>query len=143
MKVTLRGYDHGADPSLGPQEVFSQEGTVDENGSFVFENIEIPLNRIFIAELTFDGVDLQSGFVIVKEGDTSLTLPPLVLYKKTEDLSALVVEEARIFFEYGTDVVQVFNVYSFRNPGDEIIVVKFNEKGEVPFINGGFIRLWL
>ena len=26
MKVTLRGYDHGADPSAGPQEVFSQEG---------------------------------------------------------------------------------------------------------------------
>ena len=134
LKVTLRGLDHGADPSQGPQTVFSQEGAVDENGSFVFENIEIPLNRIFIAELTFDGVDLQSGFVIVKEGDTSLTLPPLVLYKKTEDLSALVVEEARIFFEYGTDVVQIFNVYSFRNPGDEIIVVKFNEKGEVPFI---------
>jgi mono/diheme cytochrome c family protein len=134
LKVTLRGYDHGADPSQGPQEVFSQEAAVDENGSFVFENIEVPLNRIFIAELTFDGVDLQSGFAIVEEGTTSLTLPPIPLYKKTEDTSALVVEEARIFFEYGTDVVQIFNVYSFRNPGDEIVVVKFNEKGEVPFI---------
>lgn len=134
LKVTLRGYDHGDDPSQGPQEVFSQDGTVDKNGSFVFENIEIPLNRIFIAELTFDGLDLESGFAIVKEGNASLTLPPITLYKKTEDTSALVVEEARIFFEYGTDVVQIFNVYSFRNPGDEIIVVKFNEKGEVPFI---------
>jgi len=124
LKVTLRGYDHGADPSQGPQEVFSQEGTVAANGSFVFENIEIPLNRIFIAELAFDGIDLQSGFVIVKEGNTSLSLPPMILYNKTEDTSALIVEEARIFFEYGTDVVQVFNVYSFRNPGDEIIVVK-------------------
>ena len=134
LKVTLRGYDHGADPSQGPQEVFSQEGTVDPDGFFVFENIEVPLNRIFLAELTFDGMDLQSGFAIVKEGNTSLTLPPIVLYKKSEDTSALVVEEARIFLEYGTDVVQIFNVYSFRNPGDEIIVVKFNEKGEVPFI---------
>ena len=134
LKVTLRGYDHGADPSQGPQEVFSQAGTIDENGSFVFENIEVPLNRIFLAELNFDGVDLQSGFAIVKEGDTSLTLPPIVLYNKTEDTSALVVDEARIFFEYGTDVVQVFNVYSFRNPGDEVVVVKFNEKGEVPFL---------
>jgi mono/diheme cytochrome c family protein len=134
FKVTLRGYDHGADPSQGPQEVFSQEGTVDENGSFVFDNIELPLNRIFLAELNFDGIDLQSGFAIVKEGNTSLTLPPITLYKRTEDTSALVVEEARIFFEYGTDVVQIFNVYSFRNPGDEIVVVKFNEKGEVPFI---------
>ena len=134
LKITLRGYDHGADPSQGPQEVFSQEGAADENGSFVFENIEIPLNRIFLAEITFNGIDLRSGFAIVKEETTSLTLPPITLYKRTEDMSALVVEEARIFFEYGTDVVQVFNVYSFRNPGDEIIVVKFNEKGEVPFI---------
>ncbi len=30
--------------------------------------------------------------------------------------------------------MQVFNVYSFRNPSDEIIVVKLNENGEVPFI---------
>jgi hypothetical protein len=45
-----------------------------------------------------------------------------------------VIDEARIFFEYGTDGVQVFNVYSFRNPGDEIVVVKLNENGEVPFI---------
>ena len=134
LTVTLRGYDHGANPSAGPQEVFSQEGAVDANGSFVFENIEMPLNRIFIAELAYDGMELQSDFAIVEEGNTRLALPPIALYKKTEDTSALVVDEARIFFEYGTDVVQVFNVYSFRNPGDEMIVVKLNEKGEIPFI---------
>jgi mono/diheme cytochrome c family protein len=134
LKVTLRGYDHGADPSTGPQEVFAQEGAVDENGTFMFENIEMPLNRIFIAELTYDGMDLRSGFAIVKEGDTSLSLPPITLYNKTEDTSALVVDEARIFFEYGTDAIQVYNVYSFRNTGDEMVVVKLNEKGEVPFI---------
>lgn len=134
LKMTLRGYDHGADPSAGPQEVFSQEGSVDENGSFAFENIEMPLNRIFIAELTYDGMDLQSGFGIVKEGNASLTLPPITLYNKTEDTSALIVDETRIFFEYGTDVVQVFSVYSFRNPSDEIILVKLNEKGEIPFL---------
>lgn len=134
LKVTLRGYDHGADPSAGPEEVFSQESTVQQDGAFVFENIEIPLNRIFIAELEYDGMNVQSGFAIVKEGDTNLSLPPITLYNKTEDISALIVDETRIFLEYGTDVVQVFNVYSFRNPSDETVVVKMNEKGEVPFI---------
>ena len=135
VKVTLRGYDHGADPSAGPQEVFSQEGTVDpENGSFVFENVEMPLNRIFLAELTFDGMNLQSGFSIVKEGDTSISLPPIKLYNKTEDTSKLVMDETRIFFEYGTDSVQVFNVYSFRNPSEETVVVKLDKNGEIPFI---------
>jgi hypothetical protein len=130
----LRGYDHGADPSAGPQEVFSQEGSVNEDGSFTFENMEMPLNRIFIAEITFDGVNLQSEFAIVKEGDTSVSLPPITLYNKTEDTSKLVVDEARIFFEYDTDTIQVYNVYSFRNPSDEIIVVTLNEHGEIPFI---------
>ena len=135
MKVTLRGYDHGTDPSAGPQEVFSQEGPLNADGSFVFENIEIPLNRIFTAEINYDGTNLQSDYAIVKEGDTRVSVPPIKLYKKTTDTSKLVVDEARIFFEYGTDnTVQVFNVYSFRNPTDEIIVVTLNENGEVPFI---------
>lgn len=134
FKVTLRGYDHGADPSAGPQEVFSQEGTVAVDGSFVFEDIEMPLNRIFIAELTYDGIELQSGFAIVKEANTSLTLSPITLYNQTENTSALIVDETRIFFEYGTDVVQVFSVYSFRNPSDEIILVTLNENGEIPFL---------
>ena len=134
LKVTLRGYDHGADPSAGPQEVFSQEVPVNTDGSFVLENAEIPLNRIFIAELTYDGMDLQSGFAIVKEGDTAVDLPAITLYNKTEDTSRLAFDEVRTFFEYGTDGIQVFNVYSFRNPSDEMVVVTLNEKGEIPFI---------
>lgn len=134
LKVTLRGYDHGADPSQGPQEVFSQEASIDSNGSFVFKNVEVPLNRIFVAELSFDGMELQSGFAIVKEGNTDLTLPPITLYNKTEDTSGLVIDETRIFFEYGTDSVQVFQVYNFRNASDEMIIVTANEKGEIPFM---------
>ncbi len=135
MKVTLRGFDHGADPSAGPQEVFSQEGDLNTNGSFAFENIEMPLNRIFTAEITYDGTKLQSDYAIVKEGDTSVSVPPIKLYTKTTDTSKLVVDEVRIFFEYGTDnTIQVFNVYSFHNPTEQTIVVTLDEQGQVPFI---------
>jgi mono/diheme cytochrome c family protein len=133
LKVTLRGYEHGADPNTGAQEVFSQQGTVNEDGSFAFEDVEIPANRIFIAAVTYDGIDLQSDFAIVKEGDTSVSLPTIPLYGKTEDTSGLVIDEARIFLEYGTDGIQVFNVYSFRNAGDETILVTLDELGQVPF----------
>jgi hypothetical protein len=134
LKVTLRGYDHGADPSAGAIEVFSQEAAVNEDGSFIFEGVEIPFNRIFVAELRYDGIDLQSDFAIVEEGNTSVTLPPITLYKKTEDASRLVIDEARIFLEYGESGVQVFNVYSFRNPSEEIILVSLDERGEIPFL---------
>ncbi|MBN2115171.1 MAG: c-type cytochrome [Anaerolineales bacterium] len=133
LKVTLYGFDHGAAPSTGPQEVFSQEGSVRADGTFVFENVELPLNRIFIAEVTVDGAQVQSGFAIAKEDNTSLSLPPIKLYKKTDDTSKLVLDEVRIFFEYGTDGVQVFNVYSFRNPSEASIVVTSSAKNELPF----------
>lgn len=133
LKVTLRGYEHGADPNTGAQEVFTQEASVNKDGSFVFENVELPANRIFIAELTYDDMGLQSDYAIVNEGDTSVSLPPIPLYSKTDDASRLVIDEARIFLEYGTGGVQVFNVYSFRNPGDETIVVTLDENGQIPF----------
>src|SRR6266498_2707522 len=133
MKVTLRGYDHGADPNTGPQEVFTQEDTLNSDGSFAFENIELPLNRIFIAEVTFEGTNLRSDFAVVKEGDTSVSLPPIKLYNKTTDTSKLVIDESRIFSAHRTAVVQVHNVYSFRNPSDETIVVTLEKNSEVPF----------
>jgi len=134
LKVTLHGLDHGADPSAGPQEVLTLDGRVNANGTFVFKNIEASANRIYIAEITFEGITLQSDFAVVPEGATDVSLPPITLYHLTEDTSALVIDEARIFFEYGSNKVQVFNVYLFRNPSDEIIVVKLNENSEVPFI---------
>jgi hypothetical protein len=134
-KVTLRAYDHGADPSQGPQEVFSQEGTLNADGTFAFDNIEIPLNRIFIAEINYEGTTLQSSYAIVKEGDTAVSVPPIQLYKKTTDTSKLVIDESRVFFEYGSDnTIQVFNVYSFHNPSDETIVVTLDANSQVPFI---------
>jgi hypothetical protein len=114
--------------------VLTLEGVLTATGTYRFDKVELPTSRIFIAELAFDGMNLQSGFAIVKEGDTSVSLPPITLHNKTEDTSGLVIDEARIFFEYGTDNVQVFNVYSFRNPSDEIIVVGLNDNSEISFM---------
>ncbi len=134
LKVTLRGYDHGADPNTGPKEVFSQDAPVRADGSYAFENIEIPVNRIFIAEVSFGGTDLQSDFAIVKAGDTSVSLPAITLYNTTEDTSKLVIDQARILLQYGADGIQVYNVYSFRNTSEEAVHVKLDQKGEIPFI---------
>ena len=136
LKITLRGFDHGADPSTGPQEVVTLDGTLNADGrTYSFGDIEIPTNRIFIAETTINGFPFQSEFAIVEEGATIVTLPAIYIYDTTEDTSALVVDETRIFFEYSSDnTIQVFGVYSFRNTGDKIIQVPMNANGELPFI---------
>jgi mono/diheme cytochrome c family protein len=148
QKVTLRAFDHGTDPSAGPQEVAAIEGTVNTDGSYSFTNVEMPDRRIFIAEVEVDGIQVQSDFVIVEAGTTSITLPPLVLHAMTEDTSLLVMDEVRMFLEYTDTEVQVFGVYSFRNPTDKTIIVELKDGGDIPFIktpegtiNGGYEAL--
>jgi len=134
LKVTLLGYEHGSDPSSGPQEVVRLESAVTADGTFSFANVEMPANRIFIAEAILGGLAAQSEFVVVAEGDTRVNLPPITLYATTTDTSALVMDEVRLFVEYGDTDVQIYGVYSFRNTGDKTIVVELKDGTEVPFI---------
>lgn len=134
LKVTLHGYDHGADPSAGPQEVLTQEGVVNADGSYKFENVEMPLSRIFIAEVDVNGVTMQSDFGIVEEGNSALTLPPLVVSEMTDNTSLLVMDEVRLFLDYSDTNIQVFGVYSFHNPTEKTIRVELKDGTDVPFI---------
>jgi hypothetical protein len=43
-------------------------------------------------------------------------------------------DEVRLFLDYGDTEVQVFGVYSFRNPSDKTIVVELKDGTEIPFI---------
>ncbi len=134
LKITLRGFDHGSDPNAGPQEVLTLENVLNADGTFSFDNVEMPKSRIFSAELTHEGVTLKSGFAIVEEGTSTLTLPPIILYRITNDTLGLVMDDARIVFNYAENNIQVFGVYSFRNPTDKIIVAKLKDGVEIPFI---------
>jgi mono/diheme cytochrome c family protein len=135
LKVTLHAYEHGADPSTGPTELFTQDSVVNSDGTYTFNNVEMPENRIFIAEIEVDGIKLQSGYGVVKAGDTALTLPVLTVYGMTTDPSALVMDEVRLFMDYsGSNTVQYFGVYSFHNPSDQTILIEMKNGAEIPFI---------
>jgi len=134
LKITLRGFDQGSDPNATPQEVLSLGGTVNAEGTFAFDHVEMPASRIFMAQVKHDGITLQSGFAIVEEGASKLTLPPITLYGTTNDISALVMDDARIFFDYAENDIRVFAVYSFRNLTDKIVVAQLKDGVEIPFI---------
>jgi mono/diheme cytochrome c family protein len=134
QKVTLRGFDHSTDPNTNPKEVLSLDGTLNADGIFDFEDIEMPKGRIFMAQIVYEGITLQSDFAVVEEGNTSLNLSPIKLYGTTDDPSSLVIDEARIFFDYTENEIQVFSVYSFRNQTDKIIAVPLKGGLEIPFL---------
>ena len=135
LKVTLHGYQHGTDPSAGPQEVVTLEGTVNADDTFTFPNVELPANRIFVAELTATDISAESDFAVVAEGDSSVTIPTIVVHATTTDTSALVMDDVRMFVEYGDTDVKIYGVYSFRNTGDKTIMVELKDgSSDVPFI---------
>ena len=135
LKVTLRSFEHGGDPSAGPQETGLFETTVNADRTFIFENIEIPENQIYIAEVDVNGLNYQSEFAVVEAGMTELTLPPIVVYATTEDFSALRIDSVQIFFDFANaDTAQIFAVYSITNTGDETIIINMGDDQVVPFI---------
>ncbi|MGE5643191.1 MAG: c-type cytochrome [Byssovorax cruenta] len=134
LKIKLVGYEHGTDPNAGPGEVYSQEGIVNSDGSYRFENVEMPENRIFLTEVEVEGIKMQSGYGIVEAGTSSLTLPPITLYATTKDTSVLVMDEVRLFLDYSGSDIQVFGVYSFHNPSDKTVLVELKDGKEIPFI---------
>ncbi len=135
LKVTLRGYEHGADTNASPQEIATFDITVNPDGMYYFGNIEIPENRIFRAEINLDGIIYQSEFVVVEAGTTELVLPPITVYATTDDYSVLRVDALQMYFDFANEQnVQILAVYSFTNTSDKTVVVKLNDAQEIPFI---------
>lgn len=136
LTITLRGYDHGgSDPSGGAQEVFSAVGVINADGTYIFENVELPENRIFLLDAAYSGVSLQSEPGVALAGQSALELAPLRLYAIGTDTSKLVVDEVSLFFHArDATTLDVLGLYSFRNPGPDMIMVKMAEQQEIPFI---------
>lgn len=136
LTVTLRGYEHDfTNPSAGTQEVLTLEGSAASDGTFKFENVEMPENRIFLAEVTYGGIDLSSEFAIVKAGQTSVELPPLVLYEVTDDTSVLTMDELNIFLSVENEnAYQILGLYTFRNASEKIVSVPMGSQQEIPFL---------
>lgn len=136
LAVTLRGYEHDfANPNAGTQEVLTLEGTAAADGSFKFENVEMPENRIFLAEVNYGGIELGSEFVIVEAGQTAVELPPLTLYEVTDDTSLLTVDELNIFISVENETAyQVLGLYTFRNASEKIVAVPVGSQQEIPFL---------
>ena len=137
LVVTLHGFDHGStDPSAGPQEILTQDGTLNADGTYSFENIEMPEGRIFLVEASYSGVSLQSEMGIVEAGQNALVISPIALYELTADTSALAIDQLHLFVQTsGEDKYEILALYTFRNTGDAIITVELtSQQTEIPFL---------
>lgn len=135
LVITLHGFDHASGASAGAEKVFSQVGEIDRTGAYIFENIEMPVGRIFLLEAAYSGITLQSELGVVEDGQSSLTLPTLILYEISLATEGLVIDELDIIIHpSGETSYEVYAVYSFRNEGETVVAVKMADQQEIPFL---------
>ncbi len=135
LTVTLRGYDHSQDQTTGPQEVLTMTSTAAPNGSYTFNNVAMPLNRIFLAEVQYAGFQYRSDFASVQAaGTTSLSVPTLKLYDKSTDFSLLKLDQVHIYTDFATaGTVQVLEIYAFSNSSNRSVIIS-QDGNSIPFI---------
>jgi mono/diheme cytochrome c family protein len=134
LTVTLHGFDHAADQTSGPQEVLTLSTTAGADGSYTFENVAMPLNRIFLAEVTYEGIPYRSDFEAATANATQVSLPLVKLYETSTDVSLLRLDQLHIVTDFATaGTVEVREIYGFTNPSKNAVVISPDGK-TVPFI---------
>lgn len=134
MTVTLHGFDHAADQTTGPQEVLTLSTSSTADGTYAFQNVAMPLNRIFLAEVIYGGIQYRSDFQAAGANSTQVALPTLKLYEATTDISLLSLDQLHITTDFATaGTVQVFEVYAFSNSSDKSVVIS-TDGTTIPFI---------
>jgi len=125
LTAKLHGFEHGQSSGTPtpPEEILTLTAPVDANGSFSFEDVEMPVNRLFYASVEYGGASFDSSFEVVAEGTTSLDLP-VTLYDSTTDKSALSISQAHILLDVspGSSTVQVVEFVIVSNSGTQMVV---------------------
>ncbi len=134
--ITLRAYDHSGEMTSGPTLVETLEGKLNPDGSFTFENVNLPERRIFVAEAAVNGVKYQSPFALVEAGMTEVTLKPIVVFASTDDFSVLKIASLQIFFDYSdAQQTQMIALYNIVNASGKTVTVDMSANSqEIPFI---------
>jgi mono/diheme cytochrome c family protein len=120
-EVTLHGFDN-------MQETFTERATVMQDGTFIFEGIEMRTGRAYIASIEYQQTPYGSDVFVVEESTEKLDLT-IHVFEAISDASILKVDRLHIFFEYQEpNVLSVTELYILSNPS--IFTVAPTEAGE-------------
>jgi mono/diheme cytochrome c family protein len=115
LTVTLHGFDD-------MQEAFTASGAVQPDGTFTFEEVELPPGRVFLASVEYDQAVYTSDIFVV-ESDMAAVDLPIPIYGTTSDRAALAIDRLHMFIDYAEpDTLRVVEVYVISNQGDRTVV---------------------
>ena len=126
VNITLHGFDN-------MQETVILSTTVQTDGSFIFEGVDMPEGRAYIASMEYAGTIYGSDIAMVEPGTGSLELV-VPIFETTMDTSVLSVDRLHIFFEYQEpDTLRVVELYIISNLSDRTLVAESEGEPVVTF----------
>ena len=123
LTVHLEVYEHDL-MTGGFNIVDTVETQVKEDGTYIFEDIELVEGRAFLSAIDDDGVIYTSLPYFVSEKGVDVELP-IVYYEKSSDTSELAIDRLHIFFEppdIEGEIAHVVEVFVVSNPSLYAIV---------------------
>ena len=94
----------------------------------------MPINRIFLADVEYAGINFRSGFEAAAADSTSINLPTVTLHEPSTDTSLLTVDQVHIYTDFATPgTVQVLEIFAFSNSSDKAVIIS-TDGATIPFI---------
>ena len=126
LQVTLRGFDD-------MQEVITQTTMLATDGSFLFEEVEMPAGRVFMALVEYNDASYGSDIGVVQPDVLNLDLP-IEVYETTSDDSVISVDRLHLFFEFiDENTLRVIQLYIMSNMSNKTLVASADDQPTVKF----------
>jgi len=101
------------------QMVYTATTTLNEDGSYVFENVEVTPGRAFLSTVEYDGI-VYGSEMVVAEGDKTQIELLIRVYETTSDTSALSVDRLHYLLELADeDTLRVVELYVISNASEQ------------------------
>ncbi len=104
------------------EEIYTRTVAVADDGTFEFEQVEMPESRIFMVTVEHDGLTYSSDLAIMQPDAPEPQLP-VTVFETTTDASMLVIDRLHIFVEsVSPGILQITELYLISNPDDRVVV---------------------
>jgi mono/diheme cytochrome c family protein len=125
LTATLHGIEHGqttTSTSTTPSEVVTTTISVGADGKFRFDEVEMPVNRLFYVTVDYNGNSFSSASDVVAADTKTLDLP-VSIYDSTTDTSDLSISQAHILMDVspGSTTAQVLQFIIISNRGNKVV----------------------
>jgi len=106
------------------EQVLTMTTSIGDDGIYVFEEVEMPPDRVFLSLMEYDEFRYRSETGSSRTDGTALELP-IFVYENTTDKSNLIIDNLHIILQQVDEAsLAVLEVYSVSNRGQDLVTAE-------------------